>query len=84
MPSPNPHLRSIVNRDGAVILDIPRNQMVTLNSTGGYIWNKLQQGESAEQIVRELSAESNTDPIVVERDVHAFLKQLMSKHLLHD
>jgi hypothetical protein len=83
MSSTNPHLRSIVNEDGAVILDIPRNQMVTLNSTGGYIWNKLQQGESAEQIVRELSAESKTDPLVVEQDVHAFLEQLMAKHLLH-
>jgi Coenzyme PQQ synthesis protein D (PqqD) len=82
MPSPNPHLRSIVNRDGAVILDIPRNQMVTLNSTGEYIWNKLQQGESTEQIVRQMSAECNTDPLIVEQDVHAFLEQLMSKHLL--
>jgi predicted acyltransferase (DUF342 family) len=83
MSSPKPHLRSIVNEDGAVILDIPRNLMVTLNSAGGYIWNKLQQGESAEQIVRELSAESNADPLIVEQDVHAFLELLMSKHLLH-
>ena len=83
MSSPNPHLRSIVNEDGAVILDVRHNQMVTLNSAGGYIWNKLQQGQSAGEIIRELSAESNTDPLVVEQDVHAFLEQLMSKHLLH-
>jgi len=83
MCSPNPRLRSIVNEDGAVILDIPRNQIANLNSTGGYIWNKLQQGESVDQIVRELSAESNTDPLLVEQDVHVFLDQLMSKHLLH-
>ncbi|WP_353072019.1 PqqD family protein [Tunturiibacter gelidiferens] len=78
------HLRFIVNQDGAVILDIPRNQMVTLNATGGYIWDKLQRGKAVEEIVRELSMETNTDPHIVERDVDAFLEQLMSKHLLHD
>jgi hypothetical protein len=84
MSSSSSHLRSIVNVDGAVILDIPRNQMVTLNSTGGYVWDKLQQGKTLDEVVRELSIESNTDPLDVERDVHAFVEQLMSKHLLHN
>lgn len=84
MSSPSSHLRSIVNEDGAVILDIPGNQMVTLNSTGGYVWDKLQQGKTIDEVVRELSIESNTDPVDVERDVHAFVEQLMSKHLLHN
>lgn len=83
MPSIPPHLRSIVNQDGAVILDIPRDQMLTLNSTGGYIWEKLQQGETVDEVIHGLSAESNTDPSIVEKDVHAFLEQLTSKHLLH-
>jgi hypothetical protein len=84
MSSPSSHLRSIVNEHGAVILDIPGNQMVTLNSTGGYVWDKLQQGKTIDEVVRELSVESNTDPVDVERDVHAFVEQLMSKHLLHN
>jgi predicted acyltransferase (DUF342 family) len=78
-----PHLRSIVNQDGAVILDIPRDQMVTLNSTGGYIWDKLQQGKTVDEVIQDLSTESDTDPLIVERDVQAFLEQLTSKHLLH-
>ena len=82
MPSIPPHLRSIVNQDGAVILDIPRDQMVTLNSTGGYIWEKLQQGKTVDEVISDFSAESNTDRLIVEKDVHAFLGELMAKHLL--
>ena len=84
MISVTPNLRSIVDHDGAVILDISRNSMTTLNSTGGYVWDKLQQGKAVDEVVRELSIESNTDPVEVARDVHAFVEQLMSKHLLHD
>jgi hypothetical protein len=84
MVTVTPNLRCIVDHDGAVILDISRNSMTTLNSTGGYVWGKLQQGKAVDEVVRELSFESNTDPVEVARDVHAFVEQLMAKHLLRD
>ena|SRR6266436_634367 len=77
-----PHLRSVVDHDGAVILDIPHDTMLTLNSTGGYIWQKLEQGKLIDEIVSELSRDTGVDLAVVDRDVHAFLEQLKSKHLL--
>lgn len=49
-----PHIRSIVDHDGAVILDIKRDAMLTLNFTGGYVWEKLKQGKLIEEIVSEL------------------------------
>jgi hypothetical protein len=76
------HLRTVVNRDGAAILDVPRNQITTLNSTGGFIWDRLQQGRTVEQAIQDLAIESNTDPAIVERGVRAFLEQLKSEHLL--
>jgi hypothetical protein len=76
------HLRTAVNWDGAAILDVPRNQITTLNSTGGFIWDRLQQGWKVEQAIQDLAAESNTDPAIVERGVRAFLEQLKSEHLL--
>lgn len=82
MPSIAPHLHSVVNQDGAAILDIPRHQITTLNSTGGFIWSGLQQGLAVEQIIRDLAAASDTDPGIVEKDVHSFLEQLRSKQLL--
>ena len=82
MPAPAAHLRSIIDRDGAVILDIEHDAMLTLNSTGGYVWEKLKQGKLIDEIVCDLARETNTDPTAVDRDVHAFLDELKSKHLL--
>jgi hypothetical protein len=79
-----PHLRSVIDQDGAVILDIEHDTMLTLNSTGGYIWQRLQQGRLIEEIVSELSQDTGVDVAVVDRDVHEFLEQLKTKHLLTD
>jgi hypothetical protein len=79
-----PHLRSVVDQDGAVILDIEHDTMLTLNSTGGYIWQKLQEGKLIDEIVCELSRDTGVDRAIVDRDVHDFLEQLKSKHLLSE
>jgi hypothetical protein len=75
-------IRSTVDGDGAVILDIERNQIVTLNTTGGFVWERLKRGESVDMIVQELAQATETDPHVVEQDVRAFLCQLAEKRLL--
>ena len=76
------HLRSIVDHDGAVILDTPRNAMTTLDSTGGYIWERLQRGLQVDAIVAELAHDTGADELVVARDVQEFMEQLKSKHLV--
>jgi hypothetical protein len=76
------HIRSVVDQDGAVILDIKQDAMITLNATGGYIWNKLQAGKTPDEIVTALSQETGEDPTIVERDVHEFMEQLKSRRLL--
>ena len=81
MPAPAAHLRSIIDHDGAVILDIEHDAMLTLNSTGGYVWEKLKQGKLIDEIISELAKDTNTDPTTVDRDVHVFIDQLKSKHL---
>jgi hypothetical protein len=76
-----PNIRSVVDQDGAVILDIPRNAMTTLNSTGAYIWHSLNQGMSLDAIVAQLANDTDTDATVVAVDVAAFMEELKSKHL---
>ncbi|MBB6143004.1 6-phosphogluconate dehydrogenase (decarboxylating) [Silvibacterium bohemicum] len=76
------HLCTVVNQDGAAVLDVSRNQISTLNSTGGFVWERLQQGQTVEEIIRGLANESNTDLAIVERGVQAFLEQLKSERLL--
>jgi len=78
------HLRSVVDQDGAVILDVQHDRMLTLNSTGAYIWQRLQQGKLIDEIIRELAQDSGVDVNVVNRDVHDFLEQLKSKHLVRE
>lgn len=82
MSSSPTHLRTVVNRDGAAILDVSRNRITTLNPTGGFIWDSLQQGRTVEQAIQDLATESSTDPAVVDHGVRAFLEQLKSEHLL--
>ncbi len=82
MSTPMPHLRSIVDHDGAVILDFERDSILTLNPTAGYVWNMLQQGVSTETIIHELAKETLTDLAVVERDVREFLEELKSRNLV--
>jgi hypothetical protein len=72
----------VVNQDGAAVLDVSRNQITTLNSTGGFIWDRLQQGRTVEQVIDDLAIESNTDPLIVKGDVLAFLEQLKADDLL--
>jgi len=82
MLAPATHLRSIIDRDGAVILDIEHDAMLTLNSTGSYVWEKLKQGKLIDDIIHELASDTGADPATVDGDVRAFLDGLKSKHLL--
>jgi hypothetical protein len=82
MVSPSLRLRSIVDSDGAAILDIDRGMLTRLNSTGSYVWERLLRGESVSQIVLSLAMATNTDVTVVKGDVDAFLEQMTTHHLL--
>ena len=77
-----PHIRSIVDHDGAVILDIPRNAMTTLNSAGAYIWERLQRGLQINAIVAELAHDTGADEVIVAKDVDEFMEELKAKHLV--
>jgi coenzyme PQQ synthesis protein D (PqqD) len=75
-------IRSTVDRDGAAILDIERNRLITLNTTGGFVWERLTRGESVGMIVQELAETTKTDPHVVADDVRAFINQLAEDGLI--
>lgn len=82
--SPSKQLHSVIDGDGAAILDIEQNAMITLNHTGGFVWQRLQQGKSVDEIVADLAAQTGTDVATIERDVRQFLEQLKVRHLLGD
>jgi hypothetical protein len=83
MPPINPELRSRVTADGAMILDISADEVITLNATGGYIWARLEEGKTIDQIVASLATETGHDPVAVAKDVSEFVAQIAEKHLVN-
>lgn len=82
VPMPT-QLRSIVDHDGAVILDINRDQFFSMNPVGTYIWTRLLNGEGIDQIAKALAEETRTEISVVTADINDFISDLKSKHLFH-
>ena len=83
MTVPNPQLRSVVDHDGAVILDIASDQFFSLNPIGALIWTRLGNGETLDQIKTAIAAETGIDHAVVSGDVDEFVADLKGKHLFH-
>lgn len=84
MVAVSPNLKSIVDHDGAVILDIPNDTMTALDAMGYYVWERLQMGLQVDAIVAELVKDTGADPEVVAKDVDEFMEQLKSRHLIID
>jgi hypothetical protein len=76
------NLRTIVNEDGAVILDTKLGTILTLNTTGAYIWQALERGESYETIAMNLAHETGEQLDLVEHDVRLFIESLRAQRLL--
>lgn len=76
------HLRTIVNEDGAVILDTQLGTISTLNTTGAYIWQALERGDSSETIATNLAHETGEQLDLVEQDVRQFIESLRERKLL--
>jgi hypothetical protein len=74
-------LRTVATEDGAAILDTRSGQITTLNSTGAYIWQALEQGLSIPTIAARLARETGEDLSIVEQGVSSFLAELNGLHL---
>jgi hypothetical protein len=81
MVIPPSHLFSVVDHDGAIILDMKKDQFFSLNPVGGYIWQRLRQGEGLDEIAKALAEETETEISVVLADVSDFIRELKNKRL---
>ena len=76
------HLRTIVNEDGAAVLDTERGTISTLNTTGAHVWQALERGEGEEDIVEALARETGTPREVIRQDVSDFIAALQENKML--
>jgi Coenzyme PQQ synthesis protein D (PqqD) len=81
MTNRSSHLRTMVDEDGAAILNVHAGTISTLNATGSYVWHALKRGEDLEAIAANLAAESGEPVEVVRKDVEEFLHALRGQDL---
>jgi hypothetical protein len=73
--------RTVKNEDGSAILDLHSGIITTLNPTGAYIWQALQDGDSTETIASNLARDTGESTTVIEHGVTAFLVELKRHNL---
>jgi putative NADH-flavin reductase len=76
------HLHTVVDSDGAAILDMKRGLISTVNATGAFVWQALRRGETVSAVITNLVRETGEDVTTVERDVLDFIESLKEQHLL--
>jgi hypothetical protein len=78
------HLRTVVNQDGAAILNSTTGTITALNSTGAFVWQALERGEDPNMIAQELARETGKPVKSLERDVREFIQALKDRQLFAD
>jgi hypothetical protein len=75
------HLRTIANQDGAVILNSAAGTITTLNSTGAFVWQGLERGESADMIAQNLARETGKEVTAIRYDLLEFIDSMKKAKL---
>lgn len=82
MRTEHSHLRTMVNQDGAAILNVTTGTITVLNSTGAFVWQGLERGEDLAMIAQELARETCRQVEPLECDVRQFIQVLRDRQLL--
>lgn len=76
------HVRSVMDPDGAVILDLLQGRYYSLNGVGAAIWSQIESGRSLPEIETHIKDSFGATDDVVRADVAAFLDDLQRKKLV--
>jgi hypothetical protein len=77
-------IRSAKTPDGAVLLDIHHNRMLTMNALGIAIFELIAKGRGETEIVEEISRICGASREIVAADVKEFLEALKDSGVLSD
>ena len=75
-------IRKTSTRDGAVLLDIERGRILSLNRMGSRVFQMLEDGLDQDQIAGEISKDFAVDAGQVRTDVLAFIGTLRDHDVL--
>ncbi len=76
------HVRSVIDADGAVLLDLKQGKYFSLNGTGVEIWRKLESGWTLPEIDAHLTRECAASAATLHDDLVTFVKQLEKAELV--
>ena len=82
MYGPAANVKSIVDKDGAVLLNGARNEITTLDAMGGYVWRRIEMGMSKREIVSHLVETTGENTATVSSDIDALFEGLLLRQLL--
>ena len=77
-------IRCTQTQDGAVVLDVQRGRMFSLNLVGSRILEHLKHGFSEPTIVNEIAREFGVSPELAKTDVRGFVQELRQLHLIEE
>jgi hypothetical protein len=75
-------IRSVIDSDGAVILDLERGTYFSLNGVAAEIWSQLEAGHPLAEIEGHLCRLYSIDPGIARPDVAAFIDELKQRELV--
>jgi hypothetical protein len=76
------HVRSVIDPDGAVLLDLRAGKYYSLNGVAAEIWVALEAGHTAPEIEARITERFSMPADAVSRDVAGFIRQLESSRLV--
>lgn len=79
----HPHVRSVMDPDGAVLLDLRQGRYYSLNGVGAEIWSQIESGRSVPEIESHLVSALGAPRDAAAADVAAFVDDLRRKSLVH-
>ena len=77
-----PHVRSMQDDEGAVLLDLKAGKYYSLNGIAARIWSQAEAGQSLTAIVDNLQESYQASPEALQKDVTSFVSGLQQKGLV--
>lgn len=77
-----PHVRSMIDEDGAVLLDLRAGKYYSLNHVAAAVWTRVENEKDESEILDELAALYGVGVDQVRSDVGELIGGLLSKGLV--
>ncbi len=78
----NPDAMFSVVDEETIILDIKAGNYFSLDNTGSYIWEALEQPHTIEQLIDKLLIEFDVSENTCRKEVNIFINELLDRNLI--